>query len=132
MLENTENIINTWMTSSDNDYNAMIDMIKTKHYNWSLFLGHLVIEKLLKACFVKIHQQHPPLIHNLIYLAEKTGIELTNDSIDFLSTVTTFNISARYDNYTQEFYRMCTEEYTLKWYDKITEYRIWIKEKYLK
>lgn len=72
------------------------------------------------------------MIHNLLRLAEKSGIELNDDALDFFSTVTTFNISARYDNYTQEFYKMCTEEFTNKWFKKIVEYRLWIKERYLK
>jgi len=40
-----EKIIGHWIESSDNDFNTMIDLYKTKHNNWALFMGHLVIEK---------------------------------------------------------------------------------------
>ena len=46
---NREKLIKYWIDSSDKDYKTMIDLYDTKNYNWSLFMGHLVIEKILKA-----------------------------------------------------------------------------------
>jgi hypothetical protein len=51
---------------------------------------------------------------------------------DFLITVTTFNINARYDDYKQAFYKACTKEFTEKWINEIEEFRKWIKEQHLK
>lgn len=45
----TNEMIAYWVTSSDRDYQVMIDLFQKGHYTWSLFIGHLVIEKLLKA-----------------------------------------------------------------------------------
>ncbi|MCF8307867.1 MAG: HEPN domain-containing protein [Bacteroidales bacterium] len=44
-----EKLINYWIESSDDDYETMIDMYNSKRYSWALFIGHLMIEKLLKA-----------------------------------------------------------------------------------
>lgn len=44
-----ERIINFWIESSDKDFKAMIDLYQTQNNNWALFMGYLVIEKLLKA-----------------------------------------------------------------------------------
>lgn len=44
-----EKIISFWIKSSDNDFKTMKNLHKSKDYHWSLFIGHLVIEKLLKA-----------------------------------------------------------------------------------
>jgi len=44
-----ERIIHHWIESSDKDFKAMIDLYQTQNNNWALFMGHLVIEKLLKA-----------------------------------------------------------------------------------
>jgi len=52
-------IIAYWVESSDNDYKTTIDLFCTGNYGWALFMGHLVIEKLLKACFVKVNDKHP-------------------------------------------------------------------------
>jgi hypothetical protein len=44
-----------------------------------------------------------------------------------LDTVTRFNIKARYDDYKHNFYKLCTDEFTHHWVDKIKETRLWIK-----
>jgi hypothetical protein len=45
----------------------------------------------------------------------------------FFTTLTTFNINARYDDYKQDFYKICTEDYTNLWISNINKYRKWIK-----
>ena len=70
-----DKIINYWIEGSDDDYETMIAMYDSKKYSWSLFIGHLMIEKLLKAYFVKVNSDYPPFIHNLYRLAEKANID---------------------------------------------------------
>jgi len=55
----------------------MNNLYKFGHYHWALFIGHLVIEKLLKAIYVKKLKQTPVFTHDLLRIAEKIGIELT-------------------------------------------------------
>jgi HEPN domain-containing protein len=125
---NAEKIVSYWIGSSDNDFDAMNHLFRSKDYHWSLFVGHLVIEKLLKAYFVKNQNEYPPFIHDLRRLAEAANLTLTADQKLFFDTVTRFNISARYDDYKLKFYTLCTRE----WTEKIEEYRKWIKETLLK
>lgn len=106
----------------------MIHLYESGDYIWSLFIGHLVIEKLLKAYYVRNVGVDYPLIHNLLRIAAKAGLDLTEEQQEFFSTVTGFNINARYDDYKQSFYKKCTPEFTLIWIEKIKEYRKWIKE----
>jgi len=54
-----EKLIRYWIESSDNDFKTMKDLFETKNYNWSLFMGHLVIEKLLKAQYIFIKNEFP-------------------------------------------------------------------------
>ncbi len=74
-----EKLINYWIDSSDEDYETMIDMYNSKRYSWSLFIGHLMLEKLLKALYVNLKSDYPPYIHNLLRMAEKADIKLNND-----------------------------------------------------
>ena len=60
IMEKAEQI-KYWADSSDRDYKTMHHLYEKKDYNWALFLGHLVIEKLLKAYFVKNVNNKPPL-----------------------------------------------------------------------
>jgi HEPN domain-containing protein len=47
-----------------------------------------MLEKLLKAYFVKSKSDYPPLIHNLLRLAEKSEVELNDKRKEELITVT--------------------------------------------
>jgi HEPN domain-containing protein len=122
-----DKVINHWINSSDNAFKAMIDLFNTKNYNWALFMGHLVIEKLIKALFVKSKEDFPPMIHDLRRICEKAAIELDESQQILLDTISRFNINARYDDYKDSFYKLCTDSFTEEWIEKIKECRIWIK-----
>ena len=127
-----QELITFWVQSSDLDFDAMISLYRSRHYNWALFVGHLVIEKLLKACYIKVHNEHPPMIHNLLRLALKVEMDMDKETEDFFGGVTEFNITARYEDFKLEFYRKCTKEFTSNWIADIKKYRQWIKKEHLK
>ena len=125
-------LINHWTTSSDNDYSTMLDLFSTNNYNWSLFLGHLVIEKLLKAYYIKTKETFPPLIHDLRRIGELAELEFDDNKKSILDTISRFNINVRYDDYKSNFYKLCTKEFTELWITQIKEIRQWIKTELLK
>jgi len=129
---NIDKTYNHWITTSDKDYNTMIHLFDSKDYHWSLFMGHIVIEKLLKACIVKETKNHAPFTHDLTNLANRSGLYFSDEHLDWLDTITTFNINARYDSYKEAFYKKCTFDFTSEWIDKIKKMRSWIKEKHLR
>ncbi|MBE0647974.1 MAG: HEPN domain-containing protein [Bacteroidales bacterium] len=122
-----EKSINHWIESSDRDFLTMTNLLKSKDYSWSLFLGHLVIEKLLKALVVKETNEFPKPIHDLARLANKGKLKCSGEQLDMLDVITTFNISARYEDFKLEFYRRCTKDFTETWVNNIKELRQWIK-----
>ena len=126
---NREDILHYWIECSDNDFKAMIHLFEKGDYSWSLFIGHLVLEKLLKAWYVQKVDITPPFIHDLVRLAEKAGILLTEEQKDILDTISTFNLQTRYDDYKMSFQRKCSRAFTEKWIDEIKEFREWIKNK---
>lgn len=123
-----ELIKNHWISTSNDDFQTMNELFKAQSFNWALFLGHISVEKMLKALYVKLYENHAPTIHNLYRLAELCEIELTDEYADWLDTITSFNINARYDDYKKEFYNLCTAEYTETWIIRIRELRKWIKK----
>ncbi|MFC1825314.1 HEPN domain-containing protein [Thermodesulfobacteriota bacterium] len=125
-------MISYWTKSSDKDYQAMIHLFEKGHYTWSLFIGHLVIEKLLKAIYSQKYAENPPFIHDLYRLSEKCHLELDDEQKDNLDTISTFNIQARYDDYKMEFHNKCTKVFSQKWIDTIKELRAWFKEHHLR
>lgn len=91
-------------------------------------MGHLVIEKLLKALYVKVKRAHAPLTHDLKRIAQIIPLELTDEYSDWLDIISSFNINARYDSIKRDFYKRCTPEYSAEWIERIKLLKEWIKK----
>ena len=114
-------ILRQWLTFS-----------KRKITIGSSFSDNLVLEKLLKACVVKQTLKNAPFTHDLTKLAKITGFNFSEEQLDDLDTITTFNLNARYDSFKKAFYRKCTYEFTKDWFNKIETLRLSIKEELMK
>jgi HEPN domain-containing protein len=124
-----EKFVNHWLESSNEDFDTMKKLFDTKTYHWALFLGHISVEKILKAYYVKKFKKHPPFTHNLFRLAELSGLEIDSEFSDWLDEITSFNLAARYDDYKKEFYKACNRDFAEDWIKKITILREWIGKK---
>lgn len=120
--------IRYWLNSADHDLDTAESLFSAGKFDWCLFLGHLVLEKGLKAFYVKDNQNRmPPKTHNLVKLAERTTIPLNDELKLFLDEVKDFNLEVRYPEYRQEFYKSCTKKFAEEYLDKIKEQYKWIK-----
>ena len=126
---NNIDLMDYWIESSDEDYNVMLDLKEKNRNTYCLFFGQMVIEKLLKALYAKNNKGTPyaPKTHDLLYLAEKLNLELTEEQEVTLNEITTFNLSTRYDDYKRAFYNKCTNEYTEEQINKIKGVKAWIE-----
>ncbi|HEC98739.1 MAG TPA: HEPN domain-containing protein [Nitrospirae bacterium] len=120
------NHIKYWLDSAAHDFDVVETLYKTGKYDWCLFAGHLVIEKVLKAFYVRDAGELPPRTHNLLMLAERTTLLFSDERRLLLGEITHFNIEARYPDYKQEFYRLCTKEFAEEYYTKIKELYKWL------
>ncbi len=66
--------------------------VNTGEYMWSLFIGHLAIEKLLKAYYIKTVETEVPRIHDLYKLAIKSNLDLSDEQKDSLQHITLFRV----------------------------------------
>lgn len=123
---NKQEQINYWVETSNQDYNTMQHLYESKDYSWCLFIGHLVIEKLLKAMCVKNIEETVPKTHDLLRLADKSNLQTSDEQKDYLDLFTTFNINARYPDFKQSFNKKCTSEFTSNSVEKIKELRQWL------
>lgn len=92
MKEN--DIVKNWFNASKQDFETAVILFENKKYHHALFFCHLSIEKYLKAIIIKTTKKAPPLIHDLVRLAEKTDIKLTDKIKNELADISAFNIQA--------------------------------------
>lgn len=123
----TQDLIAYWLKSAEHDFKTVESLFKSEHFDWCLFLGHLVIEKTLKAFFIRDNQnQTPPFTHNLSMIAGRTGLTLTLEQEELLLELNQFNLRVRYPDYKLEFYQKCTPEFSTMYFNKIRELYHWL------
>src|SRR5680860_318386 len=87
-----ENQAKYWRLSANHDYDTMISLFNSKRYSDTLFYGHIVLEKLLKALIVINNEISAPMLHNLPMLAKSLNLN---------------------------FYKVCNRTYTINYLNKI-------------
>jgi HEPN domain-containing protein len=117
-----------WIQGAEHDLSAAESLCSAGKYTWCLFIAHLVLEKMLKALFVlRNDNKVPPRTHNLVKLAERSQLHLSDEKRFFLDEVNSFNLEARYPDYKNEFYRKCSKEFTLDYLVEIKESVKWLR-----
>jgi HEPN domain-containing protein len=66
------------LTGVTKRWKDVVHNIKGARISLALFSAHLTIEKALKAHVVKNTKKFPPMIHNLVSLANIAGLKLTS------------------------------------------------------
>lgn len=108
--------IKIWLDGAIDSMDTAQQLLNSRKFNHSLFFLHLAVEKILKAVFIHKKDTAPPYTHDLVVLAEKSGIKLTKDQKSQLAEISEFNVSARYEEYKYKIYKKATEEYTKEWF----------------
>ena len=121
--------ISYWFWGAKYDLGVANAMFKTQKYPYALFMGHLAIEKLLKALVVKYTKKHAPFSHSLPYLAEKSGIKIPPSVRMGLREFMEFHFEARYPDASKLFYDKCTKAYAAAKLKEMKKVFQWIKTK---
>lgn len=122
-----EKTISYWLNGAKYDMSVASAMFKSKKYPYTLFMGHLALEKLLKALIVKKTKAHAPYSHSLPYLAEKSGVNIPEEKLIKLREIMEFHFEARYPDASMAFYKKCTKKYTTQRFKEIKDMFKWVK-----
>ncbi|KKP65575.1 MAG: HEPN domain protein [Candidatus Roizmanbacteria bacterium GW2011_GWA2_35_19] len=106
-----------WLESAVEDLKTAEELFNLGRFSGCLFFCHLIIEKTLKAIYIKVNDIYPPPTHKLINLATLSKIKLDKELKLYLTEITTFNVEARYDIFKEKLYKKATREFTQKYLD---------------
>jgi HEPN domain-containing protein len=88
-----------WIDGAKDDLITAGLLIKEKRTLHGLFFCHLVIEKAIKAHYVKVVGEVAPRSHNLIYLSEKAELIYDDETQIFLGILMKYQLQGRYPDY---------------------------------
>lgn len=111
-----QEIVKFWLDSAQEDWEFATEVWKSgkRLYN-ALFFAQLSLEKTLKALHYFKKEDHPLMTHDLFLLAQKIDLDIDSEMEFRLKKISTFNISARYDDYKKSFRNMATKQFTDEW-----------------
>jgi HEPN domain-containing protein len=119
--------INYWINNADSDFETAEFLISEKNkILHGLFFCHLCIEKVLKAHVTKNLNDIPPRSHDLLYLLNKTLIELDKDDLVFCGILMKYQLHGRYPEYNPE---IPDYHLALSYLNRTKKLKEWIKSK---
>lgn len=119
--------IQYWKIGSEKDWSAVETLFEKGNYVQGVFFGHLVLEKLLKAHWVKDNVEDiPPKTHNLIWVAEKTQIKFNTKELSFLNEMTRYQSLSRYSDYSYDLFRILNKTRSEEIFIETNRLKIWL------
>jgi len=85
-----------WFRQAQYDLTSAEVMFDNRRYIHTAFMCHLAVEKALKGLYAASLKGLPPKTHNLLFIAEKTGLELPDDISGFLAAMNSVSVETRY------------------------------------
>jgi HEPN domain-containing protein len=97
MSEKMDKVTKNWIDSANYDLQTANAMYKAGRHIYVVFMCHLAIEKMFKACLSqKYPTDMPPKIHNLIVLSQRAGLSPPDNLKDFFQRMDNISIATRY------------------------------------
>ena len=121
--------IKYWIELSDYDIETASAMLITKRYLYVGFMCHQSVEKCMKAVLSAKNEDIPPKIHNLIRLAEISGLfdKMSDGQKQTLFVLNPLNIESRYPSYKDALFSQLTKEKCEEIIKSTEELLLWIK-----
>jgi len=91
-----EKQVEYWRKGAEEDLAVAEELLEKSRFRHALFFAHLAVEKMLKAHVTRATLQIPPRIHNLLKLADKSGLDLSAERIGFLRIFNLYQLHGRY------------------------------------
>ena len=122
-----DEVVQYWVELAVADWPVVNHLFASGDYNYALFFGHLYLEKLLKALVVKATRRHAPRRHDLLLLAERADLTVSEDTRDVLARITGYSIETRNPEERLDVQKRNTQEYCEGEIKVIREVGQWLK-----
>ena len=122
--------IDHWLNTAKEDEITMDLLFKDGRYTHCLFFGHLYIEKICKALWIKNNRGNtPPYIHNLVRILYGIDTGLMDEQNLFLEVLNKYQLSGRYADYTNDLKKRTSKELTMLYIERIKEIDTCLRKK---
>lgn len=120
--------VKNWLDSALYDLETAEQMYESGRYIYTIFVGHLALEKILKAKVQEVTGRLPPKTHNLRYLVKLSSLEVPENMFEFLSKLSDVSIPTRYPENFEELVEAYDKRVVRKYADKTKEVFEWMRK----
>ena len=124
MLKATAN----WFAQVDYDIATAEQMLHAGRYIYVIFMSHMALEKALKALVTEETQQLPPRTHNLIDLAQRAQVVLSQEQQDFLGKINNTSVVVRYPDDLAAMVSQYPEAIAQDYLERTKELILWVRQ----
>jgi HEPN domain-containing protein len=124
MLKATAN----WLAQVDYDIATAEQMLHTGRYIYVIFMSHMALEKALKALVTEETQKLPPRTHNLIDLAQRAQVVLSQEQQDFLGKLNNTSVVVRYPDDLSAMVSQYPEAIAQDYLARTKELILWVRQ----
>ncbi len=123
-----DKITQQWLERAEYDLKTAESLFRIKNYLYVAFMCQQSLEKLLKANIAS-QGKLPPFVHNLLRLAEESNLleMLSKEHRNLLADMNPYYIKARYGEYKDSLYNICTFAKAKYFLTSTKELFLWLK-----
>ena len=124
MLKATAN----WLAQVDYGIATAEQMLQAGRYIYVIFMSHMALEKALKALVTEETQKLPPRTHNLIDLAQRAHVVLSQEQEDFLGKLNNTSVVVRYPDDLAAMVSQYPEAIAQDYLERTKELILWVRQ----
>ena len=118
-----------WFKQADYDLETAEAMFKARRYIYTVFMCHLSIEKALKGLYAKCFEKDPIKTHDLNYLCDIIGLNLSEEHQIFLDSLNDISVPVRYPDDINKIVSIYKKDRVEKILNKSKELLKWLRKK---
>lgn len=122
-----EDDFNLWLDKAKESLDDAVSSLENHRYGLAAFCCQQALEKLLKAAVIKLKNQRPRKIHDLLPLLRESGLKTTEEYTTEIAKISKFYFLVRYPDINRKFF--ATSEIAQKTLEKTKEIFQWIENK---
>ena len=103
-------------------------MLHAGRYIYVIFMSHMALEKALKALVTEETQKLPPRTHNLIDLAQRAQVVLSQAQQDFLGKLNNTSVVVRYPDDLSAMVSQYPEAIVQDYLERTKELILWVRQ----
>ena len=118
-----------WLKIAEKDSDMMKYLIDGGKHVHALFFGHLYLEKIAKAIWVKNNMANtPPKTHNLLKIIKEAQLDLPDEDQTFLLKLNQYQVESRYPEDIDKLYKITDKKLTEEYFAKIATIDICLRK----